>query len=372
MANNRGDAKPMADATARNLEQLLAAKEIVISCGSGGVGKTTTAAAAGGDGRDPPRRQGAGAHGRPGPTSRQRTGPRAVRQHRDPGPARGVHRRRRRASRRAVGGDARHEAVAGTTSCAATLPTAAPATPSSPTRSTRTSPAGSSRATTTSPWSGCTRSTRRARYDLIVVDTPPDAATPSTSSTRPTAWPTSSAAGCCAGSPRPSKSRVMTMASQALLHGGRPHPRLAVPRGHRRVLHPVPDDGTGLRRAGRGRHAHAGGPAHDVRGREHARVGARCTRPSSSSTALRRAQAPPRRARPEQGAPGLSAAHRHDSGWPATLCETDADASPRSWPSFDDEDAVGRVLREVGESFLNYQVVAEARVRAAGRAGPGP
>src|SRR3954468_15180698 len=31
---------------ARTLEQLLATKEIVISCGSGGVGKTTTAAAA--------------------------------------------------------------------------------------------------------------------------------------------------------------------------------------------------------------------------------------------------------------------------------------------------------------------------------------
>jgi anion-transporting ArsA/GET3 family ATPase len=35
-----------ADAPARSLEQLLAAKEIVITCGSGGVGKTTTAAAA--------------------------------------------------------------------------------------------------------------------------------------------------------------------------------------------------------------------------------------------------------------------------------------------------------------------------------------
>ena len=32
---------------ARSLEQLLAAKEILISCGSGGVGKTTSAAAAG-------------------------------------------------------------------------------------------------------------------------------------------------------------------------------------------------------------------------------------------------------------------------------------------------------------------------------------
>ena len=37
-----------------------------------------------------------------------------------------------------------------------------PATPSWPTRSTRTSPASSSRATTTSPWSGSTRSTPRA------------------------------------------------------------------------------------------------------------------------------------------------------------------------------------------------------------------
>jgi len=36
-----------AEHTAGGLEQLLAAKEIVISCGSGGVGKTTTAAAAG-------------------------------------------------------------------------------------------------------------------------------------------------------------------------------------------------------------------------------------------------------------------------------------------------------------------------------------
>ena len=36
---------PAADDPIRSLEQLLAAKEIVISCGSGGVGKTTTAAA---------------------------------------------------------------------------------------------------------------------------------------------------------------------------------------------------------------------------------------------------------------------------------------------------------------------------------------
>ena len=36
----------MAETRVRTLEQLLATKEIVISCGAGGVGKTTTAAAA--------------------------------------------------------------------------------------------------------------------------------------------------------------------------------------------------------------------------------------------------------------------------------------------------------------------------------------
>ncbi|MBV8693049.1 MAG: ArsA family ATPase, partial [Actinobacteria bacterium] len=39
-------ASPSRTARAGSIEQLLAAKEIVISCGSGGVGKTTTAAAA--------------------------------------------------------------------------------------------------------------------------------------------------------------------------------------------------------------------------------------------------------------------------------------------------------------------------------------
>jgi anion-transporting ArsA/GET3 family ATPase len=45
MARNRSVAPD--DGAARSLEQLLAAKEIVITCGPGGVGKTTTAAAAG-------------------------------------------------------------------------------------------------------------------------------------------------------------------------------------------------------------------------------------------------------------------------------------------------------------------------------------
>jgi anion-transporting ArsA/GET3 family ATPase len=44
-SSRKGTAAPTPD-KARTLEQLLATKEIVISCGSGGVGKTTTAAAA--------------------------------------------------------------------------------------------------------------------------------------------------------------------------------------------------------------------------------------------------------------------------------------------------------------------------------------
>jgi anion-transporting ArsA/GET3 family ATPase len=48
MASSRKTLSPLSEEPrARSLEQLLAAKEIVITCGSGGVGKTTTAAAAG-------------------------------------------------------------------------------------------------------------------------------------------------------------------------------------------------------------------------------------------------------------------------------------------------------------------------------------
>ena len=67
----------------------------------------------GGHGRRPPRRQGARAHRRPGQAAGQRARARAVRQHRDPRARRGVRRRRRRPAGRAVGGDARHEAVVG-------------------------------------------------------------------------------------------------------------------------------------------------------------------------------------------------------------------------------------------------------------------
>ncbi|MDQ1402930.1 MAG: hypothetical protein QOG03_1246, partial [Actinomycetota bacterium] len=47
MATPKSPARRADDRKKSSIEQLLAAKEIVISCGSGGVGKTTTAAALG-------------------------------------------------------------------------------------------------------------------------------------------------------------------------------------------------------------------------------------------------------------------------------------------------------------------------------------
>ena len=87
----------------------------------------------------------------------------------------------------------------------------------------------------------------------------------------------------------------------ALLPGGRPHPRHAVPGRHLRVLHPVPVDVRRLRRAGRGGDAAAVGPAHDV----HGRVDARGHAGARGRVLLGRAhgaQAAPRRGRAEQGA----------------------------------------------------------------------
>ena len=46
----------------------------------------------------------------------------------------------------------------------------------------------------------------------------------------------------------PYRSRLFTVGVEAVLPSGRPDARLAVPAGHRRVLHPLPDDGAGLRR----------------------------------------------------------------------------------------------------------------------------
>ena len=146
------------DDRAKSLEQLLAAKEIVIGCGSGGVGKTTTAAAAAAmaatslGGKvlvltvDPARRL-ANALGLEGFGNVEKLVPaEAFKQ---------------------AGVDLRGELWAAMLdtkqSWDAIINLHAPDketdAASSRTRCTRTCRAASCRATTTSPWSGCTRST---------------------------------------------------------------------------------------------------------------------------------------------------------------------------------------------------------------------
>ncbi len=143
---------------------------------------------------------------------------------------------------------------------------------SSTTRCTTTSPAGSCRATTTSRWSGSTRSTRRGRYDLIVVDTPPT---------------------------RNAIDFLEAPARMADFFGGRllrwltvPYRVAAVQRWRRKPFYQMadrilgsqflqdiaefflllPDDVRRLRRAGPRRSSRTlARPAHDVRGRHHAR-----------------------------------------------------------------------------------------------------
>ena len=110
------------------LEQLLAAKEIVVFCGSGGVGKTSVAAAAALRRDRAPRRQGARAHDRPGPPARDRARPRGLgnRAHRvapEVLKAAGIEPRGR-----ALGRDARHQAVVGRPRAAGTRPTRRPRT----------------------------------------------------------------------------------------------------------------------------------------------------------------------------------------------------------------------------------------------------
>ena len=159
---------------AASIEQLLAAKEIAVTCGSGGVGQDHRGGGARHDGRAASWAAGCSCSPSTRPAgSRPRSGLEAFGNVEKPVPPERVRRGRPRARGRAVGGDARHQAVVGRPRAPPRARRRRPATPSWPTRSTRTSRAGSSRATTTSRWSACTSSTPRGAYDLIVVDTPP-------------------------------------------------------------------------------------------------------------------------------------------------------------------------------------------------------
>jgi hypothetical protein len=142
--------------------RLLSAKEIVIACGPGGVGKTTTAAAAAA--------MAAAEHGGkvlvltvdPARRLADALGLEGDRQRRGPGPDEAFKPRPGHAPGRAVGGHARHQAESGTTSSAATPPTRRPGSEILANPLYQNISGASSRATTTSPWSGSTRSTPRA------------------------------------------------------------------------------------------------------------------------------------------------------------------------------------------------------------------
>ena len=181
-----------------SMDGLLATKEIVVACGPGGVGKTTTAAAAAIMAAirhgskvlvltvDPARRL-ADALGLDGIGNTE---------HRVPDEAFRAAGIKLRGQLWAAMLDTKESL--GRRSSDGMPRTPRPGTRSWPIRSTRTSPAGSCRATTTSPWSGSTRSTPRATTTSSWW-TPRPPATPSTSSTPRSAWPTSSPPACCGG-----------------------------------------------------------------------------------------------------------------------------------------------------------------------------
>ena len=210
-------------------------------CGSGGVGKTSVAAAAALGAGEPARRQGARAHDRPGQAPRDRARPRRHRQPRAPGAARGAEGGGRRAARRAVGRDARHQAVVGRPRAAARqgrrdrVPhPREPAVPQ-PHRAVRAEPRlHRDGAALRDPLERRVRPDRHRHAADAQRDRLPRSAR--------RAWPSSSAAGCCAGSRCRTASAASAAAAccqrrePALLPDGRPRPRQQVPRGHRRVL----------------------------------------------------------------------------------------------------------------------------------------
>ena len=252
-------ARHRSSSDAGSLEQLLAAKEIVVTCGSGGVGKTTTAAALA---RWPPRSS--AARSSCSPSTRHAGSPTRSGSRRSATSRRRVpttRRSRRPASSRAAscGWRCSTPSSRGTTSCAATLPTPRPrdAILANPLYQNIT---GALRAEPRLHRDGAAvRDPRVGRATTSSSSTRRRRATRSTSSTRPARMAEFFGSRLLRWLTRArTASRLMHRGVEALLPGGRPHPRLAVPPGHRRVLHPLPVDVRRLRRAGqRGRAAAA-------------------------------------------------------------------------------------------------------------------
>ena len=191
--------------------------DIVVCCGSGGVGKTTTAA------RARPARGRAGPPGgrpdhRPGPPAGPVAGPHRARQH--PRPVEDIDTTAGGQPRR---DDARHEADLRRGRRGPLRPRRRPSR-SSRTPSTRRSPAPSPGRRSTWRWrsSASSEAERPAggpRWDLIVVDTRRRGRR-STSSTRPSGWAASSTAGSSGSSPR--RPRPAAAPAQGLQRRDRP------------------------------------------------------------------------------------------------------------------------------------------------------
>ena len=98
---------------APSLEALLASREVVVFCGSGGVGKTSVAAAAAAVTGGADRRARARPHHRSCSSARRCVGPRSGRERGAPSATGCLRRVGCRASGRALRGDARHEALVG-------------------------------------------------------------------------------------------------------------------------------------------------------------------------------------------------------------------------------------------------------------------
>ena len=289
----------------------------------------------------PARRQGARAHDRPGPRLATALGLDGIGNRRAPGAARGAEGGGRRAARRAVGRDARHEAVVGRPRAAPRARTRRPRTASSRTGCTTTSPARFVQSHDYIAMERLYEIHASGEYDLIVIDTPPTrnaidfldapaahgrllrrpaaalahAAVPRRRQARQRACSTSRAGPSTKWPTASSGSKFLEDIAEFFLN-----------------FQSMYDGFVDARERGR---AAAARPAHDVRGRHHARSRAAARGRAASATSCSTAQVPPRRAGAQQDAarlparPGRRARPRpRSSTTPAAIAEALADARP--------------------------------------------
>ena len=318
------------------------------------------------------RRQGARAHRRPGPAARQRARPRAVRQRRDAGartrrsPPPGVEPRgelwaamldTKQSWDDLVRRHAPDEADRATH----------PRQPALPEHHR----ARSCRATTTSRWSGSTRSTRRARYDLIVVDTPPtrnaiDFLEAPDAHGRLLRRPAAALAHRCrTASRRASNVGVASPSTTWPTASSARSSSRTSPSSSSSSRRCTTASSSGPRRSTRT----AARPAHDVRGGDARSSRRRCTRPSSSSTRSTTASFHLGALVLNKVLPRLPAIARRPRRSPARCAATpialaEKLAERRRRPRRTSR----RVLREVGRELPQLPGRGQARGRAARRA----